>query len=109
MPVVTCVVSGVLKTPDNQGLSGVTIRANMISPFIYPTTTTVIMNNEVTTTTDVNGAWSLTLVETENNESTMTITIDYPSGGGNYRRKDYTVIIPDQASVDFSTLIVGQL
>lgn len=106
--IVVCTVSGTVLSPANQGLSGVTVKANMIRPFVGSNGTSVFLNSEVSTTTDTNGAWSLDLVENTTSSSYYTISFEFPSGSAQYARKDYSVLVPSQTSVQFATLITGQ-
>ncbi len=107
MAITSCTVSGTVKTPDNTGLQNVTIKASITQPFAHADGT-LIAAYQVSTTTDANGAWSLTLIETATVTKTMTIVIEYPTGGTEYRRQSYTVTIPNAASANFSDLITGQ-
>lgn len=64
------------------------------------------MNYEVTTTTATDGTWSLALVETVTPSVTLNISFSYPLGTNTITdRKDYTVIVPNQASATFASLI----
>lgn len=105
-----CTVSGVIRDTSGTLLPGTTVKANLRMPFIHTTDSSLIVNYEVTTTTDANGAWSLNLVETTTNSVTMTVTIFYATGSTNPNdRKEYTVTVPNSASATFATLISGQV
>lgn len=106
MAVTICTVSGVIKTLEQSPMTQVTIKARTIRPFVYPDGT-FVPDYEVSTTTDNNGAWSLALGETETpGDISIIISIEYSSGSsGVFKRNDYPVIVPDQASVDFADLI----
>lgn len=95
----TCVVSGVIKDPSETAISSVTVSALPVSP--YFSTTIQIVPKIVSTTTDVTGAWSLTLVR----GGQFTVTIMYPPNTvDSARRATYTITVPAAATADFSTL-----
>ena len=108
MAISTCVVSGNLKSLGNQGLNSVSVKAYIVKPFKH-TDGTMILNYEVSTTSDANGDWSLTLIETTTPATggiPLTIAFEFTSGGaGDVLRKEYTCVIPNQASVAFSSLV----
>lgn len=113
MAVSTCIVSGSVFSLNNQGLNSVTVKAYMPQPFIYPDGTQ-ILNYEVSTTSDAAGAWSLTLVETETANMGagigITVAMEYSSGGaGDQLRKEYTIIVPNTPTANFTDLIAGEI
>lgn len=108
MAITTCVVSGTVKTLGNAGLTPVTVRASIPKPFKHPSDGSVIANYEVSTTTDVDGNWSLTLIETTTPAISVVITFDY-STGFEQRRKEYTITVPNQATANFTDLTGSQL
>jgi len=107
MAITSCTISGNIKTPDNQALEDVTVKAYPTRPFTHADGT-LIAAYQVSTTTDSSGDWALTLVETATVSKTLTIVIEYPTGGTEFRRQEYTVTVPNQASANFSDLITGQ-
>jgi hypothetical protein len=104
MAITSCTVTGNVKTPDNSGLQGVLVKAYMIHPVEYADGT-LVAPYQVSTETDSNGDWSLTLVETTTVSATMTVAFEFPSGGADYKRKEYTVTVPNSASATFASLI----
>lgn len=102
-----CTVSGTLLTVNNTAIQGATVKATMTKPIVYGDGT-FIPCTEMITTTAVDGTWSLALVETVSTNTTMTISIEYPSGGSDYRRVSYPVVIPNTATATFASLIAGQ-
>lgn len=110
MSIATCTISGTVRNLYGNALAGVTVKANSDRPFIHPTDSSLITNYEVSTTTASDGTWSLTLIETETPDNTLTITFYYPAGSvtGNVRY-EYTVQIPNTASATFASLIGTQV
>jgi hypothetical protein len=104
MAITSCTVSGNVKTPDNSNLQGVIVKAYLIHPVEYADGT-LVAPYQVSTETDSDGNWELDLVETTTVSASMTIAFEFPSGGADYRRKEYTVIIPNSASATFASLI----
>lgn len=102
-----CTVSGTVLTVNNTTIQGATIKATITKPIVYGDGT-FIPCTEMITTTAADGTWSLSLVETVSTSTTMTISIEYPSGGSDYRRVSYSVTIPNQATATFASLISGQ-
>lgn len=107
MAISTCVVSGKLASPNGMGIVGVTIKANYNRPILYGDGS-LIMPNEQSTSSAADGTWSLTLVENASTSSSTTIAFYFPTGGTTYDRKEYTIIVPNQATANFSNLITGQ-
>lgn len=108
MAITICTVSGNVSSLLGQGLNSVTIKAYMPRPFKYPDGT-LILNYEVSTSSDVSGDWSLALAETETaqlNGIPITIAFEYSSGGaGDYLRREYTCVIPNTPTATFASLI----
>jgi len=109
MAATICTVSGTCKKIDGTAFQSVTVKASCARPFVHPTDSVLYENYEVTTTTDSSGAWSLSLVETATPALTYTVSFYYPGSLNDYQRKDYTVTIPNSASVAFESLISGQV
>ncbi len=103
MSVTTCTVSGTILTTSGSGFAGVTIRAYMTQPSLY-SDGSLVPSYSVSTTTDANGAWSLTVVETTTTSQYMTFAFEYPDGGINLKRKEYTAVIPATATSTFYAL-----
>ncbi len=95
-----CTVSGTIKTGSETAISGMSIKALPISA--YFSTTIQIVPQEVTTTTDASGNWSLNL----NQGGQFLITMFYPPNAlDSARRASYSIIVPAAATADFSTLV----
>jgi hypothetical protein len=107
MAISTCVVSGTLKDLTGAALVGYSVYAYLTTPFFH-SDGTLIPPYKVSTTTDSSGNWSLTLIETTSISKTITIAFDLPTGTAERMRREYTVTIPNQASVNFDTLVTGQ-
>lgn len=107
MAISTCVVSGTLKDLSGTALQGYSVYAYSTTPFFHGDGT-LIPPYKISTTTAADGTWSLTLAETTSISKTITIAFDLPTGGVERLRKEYTVTIPNQASVNFDTLVTGQ-
>lgn len=98
MPPSTCVVSGTLYDLNGDAIEGAIIEAYMLDPTFI--STDQIATGKVTTTTDSNGAWSLTLVRT----TVVKISIRYSDGGVGEIRKEFSITVPNSATGTFSTL-----
>lgn len=111
MPAPTvCAVSGTVRSINGSALSGVTIEANSVMPFVHSTDNSLISNYKVSTTSASDGTWSLSLVETTTPNTTVTITFIYATGATSPNdRKSYTVQIPNSASATFASLIGTQV
>jgi hypothetical protein len=107
MAITICTVTGTVRSPAGGGLPGVTVRANLVTPFVHSADGSFIATYEVTTTTASDGTWSLNLIETATPQTTVTIAFDYPAGSQNYQRREYTIMVPNQASATFSSLVTA--
>lgn len=105
----SCTISGTCLKLDGSAFSGVLVKANCARPFVHPSNSAVYEDYEVTTTTDSSGNWSLTLVETTTPAVSLTISFYYPGSANDYKRKDYTVTVPNTATATFASLITGQV
>ena len=105
MAITICTVSGKVLTPSGTGLTGVTVKANLVTGFVHPSDGSFIATYEVTTTTAADGSWSLALIETTTPATSMTIAFDYPAGSQNYQRKEYPVVVPNTATATFQSLV----
>lgn len=95
----TCVVSGVIKDPSETAISSATVRANIVTPFFV--STVLIVPEELSTTTDANGAWSLTLSQS----NSYIVTIEYPpNASSSAKRYNYAITTPASGTATFSTL-----
>lgn len=103
----TCVISGSIKGLDGVGLADVKVEALLVTPFFH-TDGTFFPAYRLTTTTSSSGAWSLTLAETATISKSITIAFDLPTASYERQRKEYSIVVPNTASVEFSTLVTGQ-
>jgi hypothetical protein len=111
MPAPTvCTVTGTLRDSAGSALSGATIQASCLRPYVHPTDSSLIVDYVVTTTTASDGTWSLNLVETTTPAVTVTIEFIYSQGATNGQvRKVYTVTIPNSSSATFASLVGTQV
>lgn len=95
-----CTVSGTILDLSEEPVVGVVIKANLTSPIFIETSQ--IIPEEISTTTDEDGNWELDLVQT----ASVCIAIEYPPNPLNTKiRVTYAILIPDEATADFSELI----
>lgn len=103
MPITTCTVSGNVQDLLGQDVSGVTISVSSIKPFFH--SGTMISGQIAQTSTDANGDWSLAVVETETLGLRLSFTFEYSNGNSGKKKQSYAVIVPDDATANFSSLI----
>ncbi len=95
----TCIVSGNLQLLDGTPIEGAIIKARIVTS--YFSTTIQISPQEVTTSTDASGDWSLTLQRL----SSPIISVEYtPDDTSSSRFLEYSVTVPDASTADFSTI-----
>ena len=101
----TCVVSGTLVDISETAISGATVRAYTLSPFVSGTN--FVTNSLVSTTTASDGTWSLTLARTANLTPARTVTIEfeYTNGTTGLVKEQYAVSVPNASTAAFTTLI----
>lgn len=106
-----CSVTGTCRDSSGSALSGVTITACAVRPYIHPTDSSLITADSVSTTSASDGTWSLSLVETTTPAVSITMSFIYPTSvnSGNTSRQSYTVTIPNTASTTFASLIGSQV
>lgn len=103
-----CTVSGTILSLNGTPLSGVTIIATLARPFIYSATGDLIPNSIQSTSSGADGTWSLSLIETTTDMLSVTFAFVYPqAGGATNQRYEYTAIIPDQPTANFSDIAVN--
>lgn len=107
MAISTCVVSGTLKDVSGTAIANVTVEAYLTTP-LFHTDGTMIPAYKVSTATAADGTWSLTLIETATITRTLVIAFELPTGSVERLRREYTVTVPNTASVAFNTLVTGQ-
>ncbi len=95
----TCTVSGTLKDLTETAIESATIKANIKSP--VESSTTLILDKEVSTTSASDGTWSLALFRT----AVCTVTIEFSDGASGKIRRVYTITVPETASANFTDLV----
>lgn len=110
MPLPTiCTVSGSLIDPTGTPIVSAAVTASLNKPYIDPTSGSLVPNLAVSTMTDTTGAWSLNLIETTTANIGITITFSYVLALNNAPAiYEYTIIVPNTASANFSALVTGQ-
>lgn len=104
-----CTVSGIVNDASGQPLQGTTVTATVTKPYLHPVSLAIIPNYQISTVTNNTGAWSLNLTETASANLSVTITFVYPLGPvSGSARYDYTVVVPDADTANFSDLIAGE-
>lgn len=103
----TCVVSGTLVNVSEVAISGATVRAYAVSPFISGTN--FVTNGVVGTTTASDGTWSLTLTRTAaaaiTPARTVTIEFEYTDGTLGLVKEQYAITVPNSSTAAFTSLI----
>jgi hypothetical protein len=110
MAVSICTVSGTLRDSSVSAISGATIKASYIKPFINSVDSSLVSDNIVSTLTASDGSWSLAVSQpTATNFSpapTMVFSILYPQiGTTGLQQKDYTCTIPLSTTATFASII----
>lgn len=108
MPISTCIVSGNVRNLLNNNVLNCAITVSVASPFFHPSTGSWISGEIESTSTDSSGNFSLTLIETASAGQNVRFTFSYFDGSSGRKVKQYSVVIPNQASADLSTLIGSQ-
>lgn len=103
MAIATCDISGTITDVGGDPVENVTIRAYPTSSFIHGTDW--VPARQVETTTDSNGDWTLTVIQTTSVERTITLEIEFPDGGEGTKLQRYTITVPDAATANFEDLI----
>lgn len=99
-----CQVYGTCLSPDGLPVAGVTVRA-LLTPTNVLDATGEAVEGTVTATSDVSGQWALSLLRNsvlQSADARYTLTM---SGQGFSKTK--TVLIPDQASIEYTDLVFG--
>ncbi len=111
MPAPTvCTITGLMRDSSGNVLSGAIISATNLRPFIHPTDNSLIIDYQVSTTSAADGTWSLALVETTTPAVTVMVTLTYPTGVSNpITTHEYSILVPNQGSATFASLIGTQL
>lgn len=106
-----CTVSGLLRDPSGAALAGATIIVQSIKPFIHPTDNSLITNFILTTTSGLDGTFSINIVETTTPNVTLTLSIRYLLGSTTNSTPvltSYTILVPNAASATLASLIAGE-
>ena len=102
----TCIVSGNIKDATNTDVADATIEAIPIITDIIDKENIIIPKNAISTTSDSNGDFSLTLIRSVEYQGTGSYTFTIkPTAGGNF--KFASLLVPDSATADFEDLIAG--
>lgn len=105
MPISTCAVTGNVKNLLNSNVQNCTVKASILTPFFHGPTW--ISGELASTTTDSSGNFSLSTIETETVGKKVTFSFEYNDGTGTIRKRSYTVIVPDTATVALSDLVTA--
>lgn len=101
----TCAVTGNVKNLLNSNVQNCAVKATVLTPFFHGA---VWISGEIASTiTDSSGNFSLTVVETETVGKKISFTFEYNDGTGATKRKAYTVIVPDSATVTLADLVTA--
>lgn len=104
MAISTCIVTGNVRNLLGSNVSGVIIQVNAPVPFTH--SSSVVVGQLASATTDSNGDFSLTVIETETVGQALVCTFKYSDGTSANKSKSYYLVVPDTSTVDISTLIV---
>lgn len=96
-----CIVSGILVDPSSTPIEGAVISANIVVPY-FVGSTDMIAPDEISTTTDSLGAWSLNLYK----GLSCIVTIQYPPNSTDSRRRyNFSIIVPATDTASFFSLV----
>lgn len=105
--ITTCTVTGNVANLLNAAVANCTIKVSVIAPFFHPTSGTWISGELESVVTDATGAFSVALIETATPGVKLAFTFEYYDGVANRRTKQYSVIVPNQASALLSDLVAA--
>lgn len=104
-----CTVSGTIMDSTFTPIVGATIKVSLDRPYVDPTSGALIPNLAIQTLTGSGGMWSVALIETTTANIGLTFTISYVIDQNNaVAIYEYTAIIPDARTANFTDLITGQ-
>lgn len=101
----TCTVSGTVYGPGGSALEGVKVKIYVTSAFTDTYGNYIPAGVIASTTTDSNGAWSLSTLQTEGLGRSVTFRFEYPLGNNQSHVVDYAAVVPDQSTANFSDLV----
>lgn len=109
LPVI-CLVSGTLLDATGTPISGANVNARTTRPYVDPTSGSLIPNQTIQVVTDVDGTWSMSLLETTTPNVGVTFSFLYSSDENNSQQVEYeyTVLIPATTTATFASLIGTQ-
>lgn len=94
-----CVVSGTFINPQGTAISGATVRFNLQTP-VLDSTGNLLMPKEVTTTTAVDGTWSLSLIQSIAGNLTLDLN---PTTNAPVIRYNFSLVIPATTTATFAS------
>lgn len=102
MPLATCSVSGTLLDSTGAAIVSADVKFNVVLPVNSTTLDVIIVPKEVSTTTDDDGLFTLSLLQ----EVSGVLTIQYPPNSKDSpRRYSYAIIVPASTVADIVDLI----
>lgn len=107
MAISTCAVTGNVKSLLGSNVQNCTIRVGAVMPFFHSGGPSWISGEMGSTSTDVDGDFSITVIETESQGVKLQFTFEYSDGASGKRTKTYSVAVPDDATVALYDLIVA--
>lgn len=97
----TCVVSGTITDASSTAIQNVAIKSRLLQP--VASNLVLSVPKELSTTTDSNGEFSLTLEQ----ETSYIIEIDYPPNSTDSARMvHYTITVPAESTADFTDIAI---
>lgn len=97
----TCIVSGTLVDPSETPMSGISVTFRIANSSLNGSSTNFFLPKEITTTSAVNGTWTLTLSQGLSGQ----ISLDFPQTSiSPTRRLNYSVIIPATPTTTFNSI-----
>lgn len=102
----TCTVTGNVKNLLNANVEGATVKVSTLTPFFHGTTW--IAGALASVETDASGNFSVAVIETETVGKKLSFTFEYYDGVSGNRTKQYTVVVPDDASAVLADLVTSE-
>jgi hypothetical protein len=101
----TCTVSGVIYGPGAAALSGVVVKASILTGFTDTNGNYLPAGVLASTSTAADGTWSLAVVRTQSLGHSVTFQFELPLSNNQSKSQKYAAVIPDQATANFSDLV----
>lgn len=96
-----CTISGKLVDASETAISGVVIKASIVTPNANSSATQFILPKEVSTTSAADGTWSLTLSQL----LSVILALEYPPNNtDSARRVTYAGTVPATSTASFNTV-----